>query len=89
VPSQLSISITEGDIIAAQVALGDTRQASARFDSLIDRARTGYVLPSSMAAAAGYLGRTDEAFEWLERAFREGACRLRTFPHRSATRAAT
>jgi len=66
------ISITEGDIIAAHVALGDTRQASARYDSLIDRARTAYVLPSSMAAAAGYLGRTDEAFEWLERAYREG-----------------
>ena len=66
------ISITEGDIIAAHVALGDTRQASARFDSLLERARTAYVLPSSMAAAAGYLGRTDEAFEWLERAYREG-----------------
>jgi TolB-like protein/predicted Ser/Thr protein kinase len=66
------ISITEGDIIAAYVALGDTRQASARFESLLERARTAYVLPSSMAAAAGYLGRTDEAFEWLERAYREG-----------------
>ncbi len=66
------ISITEGDIIAAHVALGDTRQASARFDSLLERARTGYVLPSSMAAAAGYLGRTDEAFQWLERGYREG-----------------
>ena len=66
------VSITEGDIIAAHVALGDMRQASARFDSLLERARTTYVLPSSMAAAAGYLGRTDEAFEWLERAYREG-----------------
>ena len=66
------ISITEGDIIAACVALGDTRQASARFDSLLERARTAYVLPSSMAVAAGYLGRTDEAFEWLDRAYREG-----------------
>jgi serine/threonine-protein kinase len=66
------ISITEGDMIAAHVALGDTGQASARFESLLERARTGYVLPSSMAAAAGYLGRTDEAFDWLERAYREG-----------------
>jgi TolB-like protein len=67
-----AISITEGDIIAALVALGDTTQAAARFDTLLERARTTYVLPSSMAAAAGYLGRTDEAFEWLERAYREG-----------------
>ncbi len=66
------ISITEGDIIAAHVALGDMTQASARFDSLLERAKAAYVLPSSMAAAAGYLGRTEEAFEWLERAYREG-----------------
>jgi serine/threonine protein kinase len=46
--------------------------ASARFDRLLERAHTAYVLPSSLAVAAGYVGRTDEAFEWLERAYREG-----------------
>ena len=66
------VSIVEGDIIAAHVALGDTSEASARFDRLLARARTAYVLPSSVAVAAGYVGRTDEAFEWLERAYREG-----------------
>lgn len=54
--------------LVLDVKAGDMRSAGSKFDALVERAATGYVAPLYLAQGYGWLGRIDEAFEWLERA---------------------
>jgi serine/threonine protein kinase/Tfp pilus assembly protein PilF len=53
------------------MAIGRRDEAVRLCDAIIERGRTGYVPPMAIGAAYGLSGRTDTAFEWLERAYRE------------------
>jgi serine/threonine-protein kinase len=54
---------------------GDRPRAAALLDELISRRRDRYVQSSAIAIVSGALGRRDEIFDWLERAYleRDGA----------------
>jgi len=53
------------------VASGNRPQAEALFDELSSRWNREYVPPTTLSFLSAALGRTDEAFEWLERAYDE------------------
>jgi serine/threonine protein kinase/Flp pilus assembly protein TadD len=53
------------------LSIGRSDEARRLCEELIDRVRTRYVPPMSIGYAFGLLDRGDEAFEWLERAYRE------------------
>jgi serine/threonine-protein kinase len=50
---------------------GDMAQAEAIYDELVARARDEFAPPATLAFVSAGLGRTDEAFEWLERAYED------------------
>ncbi|NIM52940.1 MAG: tetratricopeptide repeat protein [Gemmatimonadales bacterium] len=52
-------------------ASGSEAQAEAIYDELVARSRGEYVPPATLAFVGAALGRKDEAFEWLERAYEE------------------
>ena len=52
-------------------ASGETAPASAIYDELVARSRVEYVSPYVLAMLSGALGKKDEAFEWLDRAYDE------------------
>ena len=59
------------ELSLAHVATGSTAQAEAICDELVARSRSEYVPPTTIAFASAALGRVDEAFDWLERAYEE------------------
>jgi len=67
------------DLMTALAATGERRQVETMLDELIARAKSSYVQPSMLGAAFAVAGRLDEAFAWLERAYREHDCTLPTF----------
>ena len=50
---------------------GRAAQADALYVEITERAATGYIQPLFRAYVSATTGRMDEAFEWLERAYRE------------------
>lgn len=50
---------------------GQTQRAHALIDELLSRTRNEYVLPTSIASAYLGSGKSDLAFQWLEKAFQE------------------
>ena len=60
-------------LLAAALAQADQRdEAEALLEALRDPTRVPVVSPVAVAIALGGLGEIDEAFEWLDRAVREG-----------------
>jgi serine/threonine protein kinase/tetratricopeptide (TPR) repeat protein len=59
------------ELAAVLTMIDRIAEAERLSDELIERSRTRYVPPSTMAALFSLTGKTDEAFEWLERAYRE------------------
>jgi len=59
------------ELVVAHAIAGHPQEGQRLREELVERARTQYVPPGSMAVACLGLGLTDEAFEWLERAYRE------------------
>ncbi len=59
--------------ISAQILMtaGKQKEATELAKELIDSGQHGYVPCGSLAAGYAILGRIDEAFEWVERAYRE------------------
>ncbi|UCC83992.1 MAG: tetratricopeptide repeat protein, partial [Gemmatimonadota bacterium] len=52
-------------------ASGKGAEAEAIYDELLARSRREYVPPTSLVWVSAVLGRKDEAFEWLDRAYEE------------------
>jgi hypothetical protein len=50
---------------------GDRARASAMLSDLVARERMQYVQPTIVAIGFAVVGRLDEAFQWLERGYRE------------------
>jgi len=46
-------------------------RAAAIYDELVKRSRSEYVPPTTLSLVSAVLGRADEAFEWLDRAYEE------------------
>jgi serine/threonine-protein kinase len=63
-------SFTLGYLGHAYAMLGRRQEARAMIEGLERRAATGYVDPFSVAIVHVGLGETDQAFAWLEKAFR-------------------
>jgi hypothetical protein len=59
------------ELALTYAASGSTAQAEAIHDELISRSRGEYVPPTALSFVSASLGRVDEAFEWLERAYEE------------------
>jgi serine/threonine-protein kinase len=59
------------ELALTYAASGSIAQAEAIHDELISRFRGGYVPPTTLSFVSASLGRIDEAFEWLERAYDE------------------
>ncbi|RLE22175.1 MAG: hypothetical protein DRJ65_14455 [Acidobacteria bacterium] len=64
-------SYAEAALAHALARSGDRAGATTILDGLLERQHTGYVSPVGLAVATLGLGRIDEGFEWLERAFDE------------------
>ncbi|MBI3939784.1 MAG: hypothetical protein HY315_03020, partial [Acidobacteria bacterium] len=67
---------SEAELGAAFALLGQTRRARRMLYQLHEVSRERYVSPYSMATIYAGLNERDEAFQWLERAFRDRAVRL-------------
>ncbi|UCC83473.1 MAG: tetratricopeptide repeat protein, partial [Gemmatimonadota bacterium] len=59
------------ELAPTYVASGSEAKAEAIYDELVARSRGEYVPPASIAFVGAALGRKDEAFDWLERAYEE------------------
>ncbi len=59
------------ELALAHSASGSEAQAEAIYDELVARSRGEYVSPAAISFVSAALGRTNEAFEWLERAYEE------------------
>jgi len=59
------------EMALASVASGDRLRAEAIYDELVERSRSEYVPPTTLSLVSAVLGRADEAFEWLDRAYEE------------------
>jgi tetratricopeptide (TPR) repeat protein len=58
--------------LVSQYALaGQLEKAQAHMQQIIELRKQGQILASDMALASHFLGKTDEALEWLERAYEE------------------
>jgi len=68
------------DIVAtlgyAHAAAGERKEAQEVISELIASSKHGYIPPYPIAEIYAELGRNDEAFSWLERAYRERAVHL-------------
>lgn len=62
---------TLNELALTYAALGDRDQAEAIYEELVERARGEYVALATLSYITAALGRTDEAFEWLDRAYEE------------------
>jgi serine/threonine-protein kinase len=59
------------ELALTYAASGRKAQAEAIYDELVARSRGEYVPPTTLSFLSATLGRVDEAFEWLERAYEE------------------
>ena len=59
------------DLALAYAASGKAEEAEAIYDELLARSRREYVQPSWLALINAALGKKDDAFEWLDRAYDE------------------
>ncbi|MGD2153202.1 MAG: tetratricopeptide repeat protein [Gemmatimonadales bacterium] len=59
------------ELALTYAASGDQAQAEAIYDELVARSHGEYVPPTTLSFVSAALGRVDEAFEWLERAYQE------------------
>jgi TolB-like protein/Tfp pilus assembly protein PilF len=59
------------ELALTYAASGSKGQADAIYDELVARSRGEYVPPATLSFVSAELGREDEAFEWLERAYDE------------------
>ena len=50
-------------------SMGRREEAEEVLERLVELSRTRYVAPVNLAMICGVLGRTDEAFEWMQRAY--------------------
>ncbi len=64
-------SYAQAALAHALARSGDQARATTILDGLLEKQRTGYVSPIGLAIASFGLGRVDEGFGWLERAFDE------------------
>jgi TolB-like protein/Flp pilus assembly protein TadD len=60
-----------GDLALVYAASGKTADAEAIYDELLARSRREYVQSSWLGHLSAALGRIDDAFEWLDRAYDE------------------
>ncbi len=58
-------------LASALAAAGRRKEAETILDQLLEERKGQYVSSLDIAIVTAYLGRTDEAFEWLDRAFDE------------------
>jgi serine/threonine-protein kinase len=68
-------------LAGAYAASGRAAEAEAIYDELLARSRREYVQPFVFGWLKARLGRTDEAFEWLERAYDESDPILAVLKH--------
>jgi TolB-like protein/tetratricopeptide (TPR) repeat protein len=59
------------ELALTYAASGSQAQAEAIYDELVARSRGEYVPPTTLSFVSAVLGRVDEAFEWLERAYED------------------
>jgi tetratricopeptide (TPR) repeat protein len=59
------------ELALTYAASGSRAQAEAIYDELVARSRGEYVPPATLSFVSAALGREDEAFGWLERAYEE------------------
>jgi len=59
------------ELALTYAASGSEARAEAIYDELVARSRGEYVPPTTLSFVSAALGRVDEAFEWLERAYEE------------------
>ena len=59
------------ELALTYAASGGQAQAEAIYDELVARSHSEYVPPTTLSFVSAALGRVDEAFEWLERAYQE------------------
>jgi TolB-like protein/Tfp pilus assembly protein PilF len=76
--SQLAMELSPGmkDLARVRIAiayaqLGDVKKSKEMLEYLINRSRNYYVSPTWIAITYAALGDTDEAFDWLDRAYYE------------------
>ena len=72
------------ELALSSLATGDRLRAEAIYEELVTRSANEYVSLVSLANVTAALGRTDEAFEWLDRAYEERDALLtwvRVAPH--------
>jgi TolB-like protein/thioredoxin-like negative regulator of GroEL len=66
-----SLSMAYVDLLTAYASAGDHARANAMVADLVARERKEYVQPVFVATAFAVVGEVDEAFQWLERGYRE------------------
>ena len=66
-----SLSMAFVDLLTAYACAGDNARASAMLADLVARERREYVQPTVVATGFAVIGQLDEAFQWLERGYRE------------------
>ncbi|HZR23608.1 MAG TPA: protein kinase [Vicinamibacterales bacterium] len=59
------------DLACTYRRIGRMADAARLAEEILDRARSGYMPPTSIALALASIDRLDESFEWWERAYRE------------------
>ena len=59
------------ELALSSLATGDRLRAEAIYEELVTRSANEYVSLVSLANVTAALGRIDEAFEWLDRAYEE------------------
>ena len=69
------------DLIIAHASTGERETAEAMLEELVTRERTSYVQPAVIANGFAAVNRLDEAFAWLERAYRERDAMLPLLNH--------
>jgi tetratricopeptide (TPR) repeat protein len=66
-----SLAMAYVDLLAAHAGAGHDAHATGMLADLVARERTVYVQPAVVAIAYAVVGQLDEAFQWLERGYRE------------------
>jgi serine/threonine protein kinase/Flp pilus assembly protein TadD len=66
-----SLSMAYVDLMTAYARAGDEARARTMLADLVSRERTEYVQPTFIATGYAVLGQLDQAFQWLERGYRE------------------
>ena len=66
-----SLSMAYVDLLTAYACAGDKARATTMLADLVARERSEYVQPTFVATALAVVGQLDDAFQWLERGYRE------------------